>query len=518
MESNSQNYNRRPLFSEIRKKDLTYEAMKNNVLETHLTLRKKKLENILMEKRRINTLSPNDDLSQYNLLKLLPIETSVSILKNERTDYTTVIQSLFSLVKLSDREVGKINAAIIESNLHVNLFKVLEDFSNKDESELKQEDVMIVSQLLLLFGNLFTLVNNPLFVFFTQNKFLDTICNFLNYQNRSVPFNAIFTLNSYILEDENYAIYLVQNGIIEKVIKIAKMKSNQDKNILDCLAFLMNLIKATQVEHVEKIFSSFQFLSTLLNHSNELIVQITIKILSDVTKRFNIGEKLMAFSILDNIDNVLNKLFRSQNKFFLIPDTINILVNLSIDNSTANAILSSNVFMNLTFFFCNDNSNQNHKINTQIIENTSKLYLRSFASNLFVDFLKENSILVNRLAQYIGVISQFETHILLSVFYALLSKAPYENFKSLYETVLIFKLIEVIQSDDSVKNLTISACLIIKIIKLSSKSIKQILSNCGLCDVVSNFIVNNKKIDSDSNLRQAFTALEKILLKLPFEE
>ena len=174
--------------------------------------------------------------------------------------------------------------------------------------------------------------------------------------------------------------------------------------------------------------------------------------------------------------------------------------------------------MNLTFFFCNDNSNQNHKINTQIIENTSKLYLRSFASNLFVDFLKENSILVNRLAQYIGVISQFETHILLSVFYALLSKAPYENFKSLYETVLIFKLIEVIQSDDSVKNLTISACLIIKIIKLSSKSIKQILSNCGLCDVVSNFIVNNKKIDSDSNLRQAFTALEKILLKLPFEE
>ena len=317
MESNSQNYNRRPLFSEIRKKDLTYEAMKNNVLETHLTLRKKKLENILMEKRRINTLSPNDDLSQYNLLKLLPIETSVSILKNERTDYTTVIQSLFSLVKLSDREVGKINAAIIESNLHVNLFKVLEEFSNKDESELKQEDVMIVSQLLLLFGNLFTLVNNPLFVFFTQNKFLDTICNFLNYQNRSVPFNAIFTLNSYILEDENYAIYLVQNGIIEKVIKIAKMKSNQDKNILDCLAFLMNLIKATQVEHVEKIFSSFQFLSTLLNHSNELIVQITIKILSDVTKRFNIGEKLIAFSILDNIDNVLNKLFRNQNKFFL---------------------------------------------------------------------------------------------------------------------------------------------------------------------------------------------------------
>ena len=227
---------------------------------------------------------------------------------------------------------------------------------------------------------------------------------------------------------------------------------------------------------------------------------------------------LVDFSILDNIDNVLNKLFRNQSKFFLIPDTINILVNLSIDNSTANAILSSNVFMNLTFFFCNDNSNQNHKINTQIIENTSKLYLRSFASNLFVDFLKENSILVNRLAQYIGVISQFETHILLSVFYALLSKAPYENFKSLYETVLIFKLIEVIQSDDSVKNLTISACLIIKIIKLSSKSIKQILSNCGLCDVVSNFIVNNKKIDSDSNLRQAFTALEKILLKLPFEE
>ena len=113
MESNSQNYNRRPLFSEIRKKDLTYEAMKNNVLETHLTLRKKKLENILMEKRRINTLSPNDDLSQYNLLKLLPIETSVSILKNERTDYTTVIQSLFFLVHLSYKEVGKINAVII---------------------------------------------------------------------------------------------------------------------------------------------------------------------------------------------------------------------------------------------------------------------------------------------------------------------------------------------------------------------------------------------------------------------
>ena len=125
---------------------------------------------------------------------------------------------------------------------------------------------------------------------------------------------------------------------------------------------------------------------------------------------------------------------------------------------------------------------------------------------------------MNRLIQRIGVVSQFETHILLSVFYALISKAPYENFKSLYENVLIFKLVEIIQRDDSIKNLTISACLIIKIIKLSSTSVKRILRNCGLSDVVSNFIVNNKKIESDSNLKQAFTALERILSKINFEE
>ena len=516
MESSSQ---RRTIFSEIRKKELTYEAMKSNVLETHLTLRKRKLDNILMEKRRISAITPNDDLSQYNLLKMLSLEEIISNLKNEQTNYTTVIQSLFSLVKLSDEEVGKTNAAIIASNLHVNLFKVLENFSYKDESTFTQEEFMILSQLLLLFGNLFTLINNPLFLIFSsENKFLDTICKFLNFQNRSIIFKAIFALNSFILEDEKFAIYLVQNGVIEKVLKIAKIKSNQDRDILDSLAFLMNLLKATQLEQVEKIFSSFQLLSSLLNHSNDLVVQMTLKILSDITRRFNIGEKLIAFSILDNIDNVLNKFFRNQSKLFLIPDTINILVNLSIDNSTVNSILSSKVFMTLTVFFCEDNFIKNHKINTQIIENTSKLYLRSFASNLFVDFLKANSIFVNCLIQRIGVISQFETHILLSVFYALISKAPYENFKSLYENVLIFKLVEIIQRDDSIKNLTISACLIIKIIKLSSTSVKRILRNCGLSDVVSNFIVNNKKIESDSNLKQAFTALERILSKINFEE
>lgn len=499
--------------------------LKNNFYETHGRLRKKAIDNFFSQKRaRTLILDSNIDnnteneLTSYNLVSILSMNKILEILLKENSDYTSIIQSINSLVKLSSKNLEEVNQIIINNKIDIILFKKLEKYSEYDAKSIKNQDLLIINEIIWLFGNLFSLNNSKIFeslekIYTDESNVIKILSNFLRSDNKEIFFQTIFALNNYCLEKEKYINYIFNLGIFEKTIQMAKTKGIAEKDLTETLAFILTCARENSKKNVFNISSSFQLLTNLLLHKSELIVQLTIQILTYIIKKYdNICNQS---SIIDNLNEVIKNAKNSS----LINDSLTLLVHISNKKGNNNLIVNSSIFTTITNYFCYKNLERGkQKIDGSILDNILKLFLNLVSTQSFFDSLKENDFyLLNSITNHLNSKSYFTTHIILSICYSLLGSQAFSNLEFYFSNVLLYKLIELIQYGSNTVNLTISACLIYKIISNShsnKENVKLIIHNSSLLDVVSNYLSKPESIYNERNFKTSFIALEKKLLSM----
>ena len=493
--------------------------LKTNFFETHGRLRKKAIDNFFTQKRARTLIldsnidnNPQSELSSYNLVTILPINKILEILLNENSDYTSIIQSINSLVKLSSKNLEEVNQVIINNHIDIILFKKLEKYSEYDLKSIQNQDLLIINEIIWLFGNLFSLNDSKIFESLEKRytddlNVIKILSNFLLNDNKEIFFQTIFALNNYCLENEKHINYIFNLGIFEKTIQMAKTKGIAEKDLTETLAFILTCARENSKKNVFNISSCFQLLTNLLLHKSDLIVQLTIQILTYIIKKYdNISNQS---SIIDN----LNEVIKNAKGSALINDSLTLLINISNKKGNNNLIVNSPIFTTITNYFCNENVQKaNKKLDISIFDNILKLFLNLVSTQTFLDSLKENNFyLLNSITNNLNSKSYFTTHIILSICYSLIGNHAFSNLELYFSNVLLYKLIELIQFGSNIVNLTISACLIYKIISNSQSNkemIKVILQNSSLLDVVSNYLSKPESIYNERNFKTSFIALE----------
>ena len=146
----------------------------NHIILNGISLRKNKVQNMLLQKRlKLISEDENNDkeenlLKTSNLVRIFELNEIINHFENKDIykDKLCLFQCIYSLNKSSSKDLNYINDIILSNNIHEELFKILNKYSNN----IDYLDRLIIKHGLLLLNNLFYLNNNPIFKFILKNN------------------------------------------------------------------------------------------------------------------------------------------------------------------------------------------------------------------------------------------------------------------------------------------------------------------------------------------------------------
>ena len=489
------------------KKDISYksflnekneEDFKSQIISTKLSIRKKKLLNLLMQKRKENISLKKQENKN---IEILP---QISILIH-KDDFENINSGLIMFYDyLINSKLEKENIKYIFENIYYRLLDII--ISEKSFVKNKHmNNILYLIKFLTTENNVFI---GPL----TDHLFLSNFKKIIEINfNNNIFINEIIPLLSDMLIDKKRFIEIMDEIDIIKIMKKKLDENNNDKENIEKLFLLLNnFIMNINKDKTHKFKFILEYILNFINN-NDIINNIQILNNNDY------------YLIMISLFDILIDMSKDQKNMKIINKSIcfnfikNVIINTKVFNSNVYLIKSyellSSILMN------SENLENKKNIITYIYNNISNEL--PFANELYEEIKKDNKsfiyILINCIVSFVNncpVLCElycFNNNFLNILFKLLLDNKIWKKIKN--EIVIFF--INIIENDNvkiykyliDTELFSIILSYISRKIKTKKESTKIIIYN------ILYFISNCLLIDEKNKIKKIISLLDKYKFK-----
>ena len=284
------------------------ENFRNQMISDKLSLRKKKLFQILMQKRQINTpLNKNENNKKDQL-------TQVSILIHKE-DFDSIQSGLniFYDYLINNTKLDKEKINFIFENIYYRLLDLISSNKSFEQNKYMNKILFLINYL--------TTENNTFIIPITEQLFLSHLKKIIEINIHDIIFiNSIIPILSDMLTDKINFVQIMNEIDVVKIIKIKIGKNiNNDKDNIEQLLILMNnFIMNINKDMTHKFKFILEYIFNFLN-TNDIINNINI---------LNNDDSLILICIFDILiymskDKKNLKIIKESNCIQLIKNIIN---------------------------------------------------------------------------------------------------------------------------------------------------------------------------------------------------
>ena len=318
------------------KKNIHYKSLNNNINEKEdfhnqiisnkLSLRKQKLYQILMEKRKINTpirceyINKSDQLSQVSIL-----------IHKEDSDTIQTGLNIFYDYLINNEKLDKEKIKYILENIYYRLLDIINSNKNYDNNKNMNKILFLINYL--------TTENNIFIEPITEQLFLTNLKTIIEVNiNNNIFINMIIPLLSDLLTNKKKFVQIMKELDIVKIMKLKIEENNNEKDNIEQILLLMNnFIMNINQESTHKFKFILEYILNIMNNRNFI----------------NDNDSLIMISIFDILIHMTNnqsnlKIIKNSNCINFIKNIINtnncIIPNLYLLKCYE---LLSNILMNM---------------------------------------------------------------------------------------------------------------------------------------------------------------------------
>ena len=283
------------------------EEFEKEIIANKLSIRKRKLYQILQQKRKINSLNNiTEDKNQINQLS----QVSLLIQREENNDIQSGLNIFYNFL-INNQELNKENKEYILENIYYRLLDIILTDKSFDNNKHMSKIFFLINYL--------TTENNAFIGPLTENFFLTQFKKVieLNINNNNF-INEIVPILSDMLINKKKFVQIMNEIDIIKVMKIKMGQNINDKDSMEHLLLLMNnFILNINQDKTNKFVFILEYVLNLLKK----IYENNIDIIND-------EESLIMISILDILIHMSNnqenlKIIKNNNCIQFIKDMIN---------------------------------------------------------------------------------------------------------------------------------------------------------------------------------------------------
>ena len=492
----------------------------NHIILNGISLRKNKVQNMLLQKRlKLISEDENNDkeenlLKTSNLVRIFELNEIINHFENKDIykDKLCLFQCIYSLNKSSSKNLNYINDIILSNDIHEELFKILNKYSNN----IDYLDRLIIKHGLLLLNNLFYLNNNPIFKFILKNNSIEILVKFLYFNDIDISYQTIDLFILLILENEEFKNKLNSLGIFEKIVKMAKKENLREIYLYDCLNYIHQVIlyeiKNTNSK-IENISSCINVLINLIkNQKDDNLKKILISLLQ-ISCYFNGVELKFA---QNGFYEIIKDLFKKNKNMKIIILSIQILINLTNEESfNCNNLISSDLFLIIIKIFFQDEPNQR----IDLITNICHLFLNLSKFESFYDWLNNNINVYNKMIYFLDSLSENTSLTILSCFFSFIKNSnSFSKNYILYNKIYYDKLINLLSKINDLTLLKSILCILINQINIieQGENINYINSYINfnyLLDIINKLSSPDSKFSKDKENIVLFVTLKNLIKK-----
>ena len=489
------------------KKDISYksfldekneEDFKSQIISTKLSIRKKKLLNLLMQKRKENISLKKQENKN---IEILP---QISILIH-KDDFENINSGLIMFYDyLINSKLEKENIKYIFENIYYRLLDII--ISEKSFVKNKHmNNILYLIKFLTTENNVFI---GPL----TDHLFLSNFKKIIEINfNNNIFINEIIPLLSDMLIDKKRFIEIMDEIDVIKIIKKKLEENNNDKENIEKLFLLLNnFIMNINKDKTHKFKFILEYILNFINN-NDIINNIQILNNNDY------------YLIMISLFDILIDMSKDQKNMKIINKSICFNFIKKVINNTK--VFNSNVYLIksyelLSSILMNSENLENKKnIITYIYNNISNEL--PFVNELYEEIKKDNKsfiyILINCIVSFVNncpalcELYCFNNNFLNILFKLLLDNKIWKKIKN--EIVIFF--INIIENDNvkiykyllDTELFSIILSYISRKIKTKKESTKIIIYN------ILYFISNCLLIDEKNKIKKIISLLDKYKFK-----
>ena len=435
----------------------------NQIILNKLSLRKKKLYQTLMEKRKLN-ITKNEDI---NINKSNQLSQVSILIHKEDFDNIQSGLNIFYDYLINNEKLDKENIKYIFENIYYRLLDILNSDKNYDNNKHMNKILLLIRYL--------TTENNIFIGPITEQLFLISLKAIIEINIKNNNFiNLKIPLLSDILTNKKRFVQIMNELDIIKIMKIKIEENNNDKDNIEQLLLLMNnFIMNINKDSTHKFKFILEYILNFLNNNvfindNDSLIMITI---------FDI-----LIYMANNQSNL--KIIKNSNCINFIKNIINanknIIQNLYLLKCYE---LLSNIIMNT------DNSDSK-KVIINFIYNNSKNNIINIQIDL--PFIKE-------LNESIKIKNKSFIYILINCIISLINNNEFFSELYCFNNDFINELIILFTSKTSKKIKNEIIIFFINIIENNNVKIYKYLLNTEIFSIFISYIKNKIKSKNESS-------------------
>ena len=304
------------------------EEFEKEIIENKLSIRKRKLYQILQQKRKINSLNSNtEDNNQANQLS----QVSILIQREGDNDIQSGLNIFYNYL-INNEKLDKETKEFILENIYYRLLDIILTEKSFDNNKHMSKIFFLINYL--------TTESNAFIGPLTENFFLTQFKNVieLNINNNNFISEIIPILSDMLINKKKFVQIMNEIDII-KVMKIKMGQNNIDKDNLEHLLLLMNnFILNINQDKTNKFVFILEYVLNILKKIDEKNMNI-----------INNKESLILISILDILIHMSNnqenlKIIKNNNCIQFLKDMIN---NSKSNNAHSHILKCYELFSNI---------------------------------------------------------------------------------------------------------------------------------------------------------------------------
>ena len=336
--------------------DKKEEDFKNQIISNKLSLRKKKLYNLLMQKRQTNTQIKTEEKNHIGTLS----QISILIHKEDFNNIQSGLNMLYDYL-INNPKLEKENIKYIYENIYYRLLDII-------CSDKSYENNKNMNKILFLI-NYLTTENNIFIEPVTEQLFLTEFQKIIdiNFNNKNF-ISLIIPLLSDMLTNKKKFVQIMNAIDIIKIMKVKINENNFDKdNIENVLLLMNNFIMNINKDMTNKFKFILEYILNVLNCNN---------LMNNLVNVNNNDESFIMISIFDILIHMVNaqgnmEIIKKSNCFMFIKNIINNYKNININSNLyllkcyeflSNIILNEKTSedkKNIVTYFYQNNSDNN---------------------------------------------------------------------------------------------------------------------------------------------------------------
>ena len=505
-------------------KNITSNEISEIRINNRLSLRKKKYNKLLINKRKlfseINSLiedttnisnTSDNSLFNNNIFKIISNQEILDIfnkLKNQKlsiiNDLTQIFQCLFSLDYNSNQNLLDCINFMEENKIYIFLIDILKQIYNSYDDKIVNNvnniDQLINKILQILFKYSSNNENNIEFINYINNddkiniiiQILSSLNNnklnntqlkiIINSKKRTdILLYIVVTLHNLCIESSNFLKNIQNNKIDEKILSIINNKKNNikinDNNIIFFINyFSLNLydekIKVLDEDYIISIFEFFN--EKGITSSNIIAQELSLCSLCNITSLFESDtfyKKIVYSRIFDNVLQYI-KTSKNINSIIISLKIINnILTEKNID---IHVFIKSDLFLNLINLVINYEKKKK-VLTPDLLHHIISIFLYLTKSSLFHSVINNNLKFIIIFVELIGKISNQVTHDILTFIKDIINESYKISQLIIFNNKeLILKLMDLMKEESHDNKITIMASIILsKIIRYLHENLEE---------------------------------------------